>query len=144
MRIFDKHDKELKECDHEKGHLVEEQRLVAHHKAVEAVEEKGHWETIAEYPNGGKDVDWIVDVPAVEAKDAWDEYEQIMRFVEFTAQEIATRTIAELKGKLQSTDYAILKIVEGAATMAEYAETIKQRAAWRKEINDLEKVAEEV
>lgn len=144
MRIFDKHDKELQECDYEKGYLVEERRFVAHHKAVEAVEEKGHWETIAEYPNGGKDVDWIVDVPAVEAKEAWDEYEPIMRLVEFTAQQIAARTIAELKEKLQSTDYAILKIVEGAATMADYAETIKQRAAWRKEINDLEKVADEV
>ncbi len=144
MRIFDKHDKELKECDLEKGYLVEDKRFVSHHKAVEAVEEKGHWETIAEYPNGGKDVDWIVDVPAVEAKEAYDEYEPILRFVEFTAQEIAARTIAELKEKLQNTDYAVLKIVEGAATMAEYAETIKQRAAWRKEINDLEKVADEV
>ena len=144
MKIFDKNDVELHEHDESKGYLVEDRRLVAHHEAVEVVEEQGHWETIAEYPNGGKDVDWIVDVPAVEAKEAWDEYEPILRFVEYTEQEIASRAIEDLKCKLRDTDYVVLKIAEGAATKEDYAETIKQRAAWRKEINDLEKVVDEV
>ena len=54
------------------------------------------------------------------------------------AKEAALQTIAELKQKLADTDYKILKIVEGAATLTEMAETIKKRALWRKEINDLE------
>ena len=45
----------------------------------------------------------------------------------------------ELKQNLADTDYNILKIVEGAATLAEMADIISQRSKWRKEINELEK-----
>ena len=139
MRIFDELDNLLETFDETKGYLKNDSLFIRHHEAVEAVEEQGHWVTIAEYPNGGKDVDWVVDVPAVEAKEAWDEYEDILRFVAFTASELAEQRIAELKAKLYDTDYNILKIVEGAATLSDTAEIIKKRAAWRKEINELEK-----
>jgi hypothetical protein len=140
MKIYDKSGIELTSPDMEKGYLVPDSLLIMHHEAVEAVAEKGHWETVKEYPNGGKDVEWVVDVPGVEAKEAYDEQENILRYVEYTAKEIATRRIDELKAKLQDTDYMILKVVEGAATLAEIAETVKKRAAWRKEINELEEV----
>lgn len=139
MRIFDELDNLLETFDETKGYLKNDSLFIRHHEAVEAVEEQGHWETIAEYPNGGKDVDWIVDVPAVAAKEAWDEYEDILRFVPFSAKELAERRVAELKGKLFDTDYKILKIVEGASTISEMTDVIKQRAAWRKEINELER-----
>ena len=89
MRILDENCKEIQNPDYEKGHLKEDKLLVSHHEAIEAVAEKGHWETIAEYPNGGKDVEWIVDVPSVEAAEAWDEYEDILRFIPYTAEELA-------------------------------------------------------
>ena len=57
-------------------------------------------------------------------------------------REEAQSRILELKQKLADTDYNILKIVEGAATLPEMAEVIKNRAAWRKEINELEEVYE--
>lgn len=139
MRIFDELNNLLETFDESKGYLKKDSLFVRHHEAVDAAEEQGHWETIAEYPNGGKDVDWIVDVPAVEAKEAWDEYEDILRFVPFSVKELAERRVAELKGKLFDTDYNILKIVEGASTISEMAGVIKQRAAWRKEINELER-----
>ena len=44
-----------------------------HHEAVEGVTEVWHYETVAEYPNGGRDIRKVVDVPGVEAKAAWDE-----------------------------------------------------------------------
>ena len=47
--------------------------------------------------------------------------------------------IAELKQKLADTDYNIIKIVEGSATLSEMANIIKQRKMWRVEINELEK-----
>ena len=50
----------------------------------------------------------------------------------------AAEEIAELKQKLADSDYAIVKIAEGAATQAEYAELIEQRAQWRARINELE------
>lgn len=46
--------------------------------------------------------------------------------------------IAELKQKLADTDYAIIKIAEGSATIEEYSDVIEQRKAWRNEINKLE------
>ena len=139
MRIFDELNNLLETFDETRGYLKKDSLFVRHHEAISAVEEQGHWETLAEYPNGGKDVDWVIDVPAVEAKEAWDEYEDILRFVPFSVEELAERRVAELKVKLFDTDYKILKIVEGASTISEVADVIKQRAAWRKEINELER-----
>ena len=138
MRILDENNNEIKEPDYAKGYTIADKFIVAHHEAVEAVKEQGHYETVKEYPNGGKDVEWVIDVPAVEAKEAYDEFEEILRFVPFTEKEIAMSRIGELKQKLFDTDYNILKIVEGASTLVECAEVIKRRATWRKEINDLE------
>ena len=45
--------------------------------------------------------------------------------------------IAELKQKLADSDYIACKIAEGVATVEEYAEELKQRQAWREEINRL-------
>ena len=138
MRIFNTDDIELFDPDMAKGRTVTDKLLVKHHEAVEAVPEEGHWETVIEFPNGGKEVEWVVDVPGVRAQEAWDEYEDILRFIPFTELELATNRIVELKQLLQNTDYNILKIVEGASTLAECAEVIAKRASWRKEINDLE------
>lgn len=140
MRILDKNNIELTEIDESKGYLIDERILIAHHSEVEAEEEQGHWVTVKEYPNGGKDVEWIIDKPAVEAKEAWDEYEDICRFVEFTDSELNMRRIVELKSLLSSTDYKIIKVVEGCITLDEISDTIKQRVEWRKEINELEAI----
>lgn len=59
-----------------------------HHKAVEGVQEVWHYETVAEYPNGGKDVKKVVDVPGVEAKPAWEEELQIKIYVPYTQDEL--------------------------------------------------------
>lgn len=138
MRIFDTNDVEIFKPDMSKGRTVKDKRFVAHHDAIKEIPEVGHYETIMEYPNGGKDVEWVVDIEGVEAQDAWDEYEDILRFIPFTELELANNRIEELKQKLQDTDFHILKIVEGAATLTECAEVIGKRASWRKEINELE------
>lgn len=140
MRILDEQGNELETYDNTKGYLVNDKVLIAHHEAVEAVEEQGHFETIAEYPNGGKDVEWVVDTLGVEAAEAWDEYEDIYRYIPYTAAELAEMRIGVLKQHLFDTDYNILKVVEGAMTLADCSDVLKKRAAWRKEINELEKV----
>lgn len=138
MRIFNDKNIEIIEPDLSKGRLVEDKRFVKHHEAVEAIPEQFHYETIAEFPNGGKSVEVVIDVPGVQAADAWDEYEDILRFVPFTDSELAINRIEELKQKLQDTDFHILKIVEGAKTLADCEEIIAKRASWREEINELE------
>ena len=59
-----------------------------HHEAVEGVQEIWHYETVAEYPNGGKDIRKVVDVPGVEAKAAWDEDIPIQIYVLYTQEEL--------------------------------------------------------
>jgi hypothetical protein len=49
-----------------------------------------------------------------------------------------TQRIQEL---LVATDYIAVKIAEGAATTADYADKIAQRQAWRQEIQALESAA---
>ena len=144
MRVFDEHDNLLETYDSTKGNLVRDRRLVCHHASTEEVKEEGHWETVAEYPNGGKDVAWVVDVPGVEATEEWDEYEDIFRFIPFTEKECAVIRIIELKQKLSDTDYNILKVMEGAATLSEMASVIEKRAQWLKEINELEEITNSI
>ena len=59
-----------------------------HHEAVQGVEEKWHYEAIREYPNGGKDIIKVVDVPGVVAKAAWDEEILIQIYVPYTQEEL--------------------------------------------------------
>lgn len=138
MRTIDQDGREIVAPDLEAGHLVPERILVAHHDAIEAVEEVSHYEVITEYEGGGKDVQRVVDIPGIAARDAWDEYEDVYRYVPYTAAERAKMRIEVLKVQLAETDYAVIKIAEGAATAADYADLIAQRQTWRAEINDLE------
>ena len=72
MDMYDEQGNPVTDYDPAKGRL-EMQKRMHHHEAVEAVEEQGHWETVEEYPEtGGKDVQWVVDAPGVEAREAWD------------------------------------------------------------------------
>ena len=73
-------------------------------------------------------------------KYAWadEDWEEVQMFIPSLIKTPAEK-IAELKVRLRESDYHILKIVEGAATLTECADIIKQRALWRKEINELER-----
>lgn len=105
-RILDAHGNELKleDIDLNAGKLVDE-TITVHHDAVEGVEEVSHVEVLKEYyetgPDGtpvldedghkivfGKDVKTIIDAPGVEAKEAWDEQEEIQRYIPYTAEEL--------------------------------------------------------
>ena len=131
----------LEDYDLDKGKLVKDV-LTTHHEAVQGVEEQGHYETIAEYPNGGKDVKWVIDVPKVEAKEAYDETEEIRVYVPYTQAELrkinAEKRILELKMLLANSDYQAIKYAEGEMSASEYAPMKANRQAWRAEINRLE------
>ena len=97
MRILDMNGMELENPDLSIGYLREDNILIAHHEAVEAVEGQWHYETVAEYPNGGKDVAKVIDAPGAKAQDAWNEYETIQRYVPYTEEELATMEEAQNK-----------------------------------------------
>jgi hypothetical protein len=131
----------LTDYDLEKGYLKHD-TLEHTVPAVKGVEEKGHYETIAEYPNGGKDVKWVVDVVGIKAVEEHIEYEDIQVYVPYTKSELAKIEIEKLKQKLSETDYRAIKYAEGQYTEEDYAPYKAQRQEWRDEINKLEKSIE--
>ena len=96
MRVIDQNGDEVENVDFDLGYYVLETIVIAHHPTQEYVPEQYHYETIAEYPNGGKDVVRIIDVPGQEARDAWDEVEDILRWHWYTNGELEAR--ANYKG----------------------------------------------
>lgn len=145
MRIFDESKQtEITEYDREAGRLVRDRLFIAHHEAREAQKEVGHYEVIREYGNGGKDVKWVVDKPAVTACAEHDEYEDILVFVPYTEEELATTTakkeIAEMKQKLRETDYQAIKFAEGVFSEEDFAPVRAERQSWRDRINELERI----
>lgn len=101
MRIIGSNDVEIANPDLTLGYLKTETQTI-HHDAVAGVEEVSHYETIAEYPNGGKDVRKVVDVPGVEVKDAYDEEVEVQRYVLYTAEELAEQAAAREKAEQQA------------------------------------------
>lgn len=72
MRIIDEHGEVVTNPDFEKGKLVQESQPVTYRYEI-TQHEQGHYETIAEYPNGGKDVEWVIDIPEEGRWVAYDE-----------------------------------------------------------------------
>ena len=54
-------------------------------------------------------------------------------------EELRNAEIAELKAYLSATDYVVIKIAEGVATVEEYADVLEERAKARERINELDK-----
>ena len=87
MEIYNENMELIENPDLTLGYLRPGTRTV-HHDAVEGVQEVWHYETVAEYPNGGKDLQKVVDVPGVEAREAWDEEIPIQIYVPYTKEEL--------------------------------------------------------
>lgn len=126
------------DIDWSKFTLKQDKLFIKHHEATEKVEEQYHYEVVKIYDNGGKDVKKVIDVPKVEAKEAYDEYEDILVLRPLNEVESALRQIDDYKKKLFDTDYQAIKFAEGELSAEEYEETKQQRRQWREEINKLE------
>ena len=110
MKIIDETGAVVENPDLTLGYLVGGTEPVEH-PAVEGVEEQWHWETVTEYPNGGRDVQKIVDRPGVTAQEEWVEQVPIQRYIRYTAEELAAqeeeRKKQEAKDKLPETVAAL-------------------------------------
>ena len=88
MRVFDETKTiELPNCDLEKGYLRAD-TIETEVPEQLAVEEVSHYETIREYPNGGKDVEKIIDVEGKPYIAAHTEVEEIQVYVPYTEEEL--------------------------------------------------------
>lgn len=123
MDMYDEQGNPVTDYDPAKGRL-EMQKRIHHHEAVEAVEEQGHWETVAEYPEtGGKDVQWVVDVPGVEAREAWDEEETYWLYIPYTEEELAQmeadRNQPTPEERVKELEEALELLLSGATEVTE-------------------------
>lgn len=170
MRVFNE-DKtqELKEYDLNLGHLIDDgivthheaeivhhEAEIIHHDAVEGIEELGHYETVAEYPNGGRDVRWVIDVEGIAPVPAWDEvvreaYDEIAKeaydseerikvYVPYTKREILELEKASIEEWLMNHDYIGVKIATGRATVEEYASEIEEMNIKAARLNEIEEL----
>lgn len=101
MKIYNKHKTQiLDNPDLKKGWLKDDKIVIKTIPATEEVEEQGHWVTIMEYENGGKDVEWVVDVEGIPAKPETYEYEDIQVYVPYTEEELKQNRIYEIQARL--------------------------------------------
>ena len=98
MKIIDENSAAIENPDLTLGHLVGGTEPVEH-PAVEGVEEVSHYETAAEYPNGGRDVRKVIDVPGVTAQAAWTEQVPVQRYIRYTEEELTAREEARKKAE---------------------------------------------
>ena len=110
MKIIDETGAVVENPDLTLGYLVGGTEPVEH-PAVEGVEEVSHYETVTEYPGGGRDVRKVIDVPGVPAQAAWTERVPIQKYIRYTAEELSAQEEArkkqEAKDKLPETVAAL-------------------------------------
>ena len=121
MKILDETGAVVENPDLTLGYLTDDTQPLEH-PAQEAVAEVAHYETVAEYPSGGRDVQRVVDVPGVPARPAWTEQLPIKRYIRYTADQLAAqeeaRKKAEAREKLPETVAALRAALADADALA--------------------------
>lgn len=126
MKIIDENGAVLTtEPDLEAGYLVEDVEVI-HHDAVEGTAPQWHRET-AKLPDGslaiyyrdgkeiGRDMVKVIDVPGVDPQPAWEEEVPVMRYIRYTAEELAQRE--KEKQEAQQRQDALDKLPETLAAL---------------------------
>lgn len=123
MKIIDENGMILTgEPDLSLGYLREESETI-HHDAVAGVEEVWHYE-FKTYSNGGQDRRTVVDVPGVDPQPAWDEEVPVMRYIRYTAEDLAAQEKA--RKEAQQRQEALDKLPETLAALKNENEMLKQ------------------
>lgn len=123
MKIIDENGSVVESPDLTAGYLAADTEAVEH-PAQDAVEELSHYETVAEYPNGGKDVRKVIDRAAVPAAPAWTEQLPIQRYIRYTAEELARREKEQQEARQQQE--ALDKLPQTLEALQEDNKTLKK------------------
>ncbi|MGN0775385.1 MAG: hypothetical protein ACI4MM_01785 [Candidatus Ventricola sp.] len=130
MEIYNEQMERMENPDLCLGWLEDSVRRVAH-EAVPAVREVWHYETIAEYPNGGSDVTRVVDVPGTEAMEAWVESIPIQIYHPYTQEELdameAEKTRPTPAERLEKLEDAMRNLTD---TLAQMETQMRAVTAW--------------
>lgn len=110
MKIIDETGAVVENPDLTLGYLTDDTEEIIH-PAVEGVDEEWHWETVTEYPNGGRDVQRVVDRAGMDAQEEWVEQVPIQKYVRYTAEELAAQEEILRSKKLQEVSDACKKTI---------------------------------
>lgn len=92
MKVYNQEKtQEISNYDLTKGYLAADKIFKEHHDAVEAQDAVYDRVLIKEYPSGGKEYKTVLVTPAVEQREAWDEYEDIQVYILYTEEELQTQ-----------------------------------------------------
>ena len=155
MKIYNESKTKILETyDVEKGYLKADKIFKEHHEAVPEVpaitvqakaaaitanggkvENIGdkYYEVVAEFSNGGKTVKEIIETPAIPAKEAYDEYEDIQVYVPYTAEELAEIKRADIRRRRVLECFSVInrgKLWYDRLTVAEEIELTDWYNAW--------------
>lgn len=140
MKIYNKDKTQellFEECDLGLGYLKQCYETIEH-EATEFVKEQGHYEVIKEYDNGGKDVEWVVDVKGSEAKPAWTESIEYYLYIPYSQNYLKKKhyedEIQDCQRKLNESDFKAIKYMEGWYTEEEYEPIKAERNGYRNDI----------
>ena len=101
------------------------------HEEVPAVQEIWHYETAAEYENGGRDVVKVVDVPGVPAREAWEENVPIQIYHPYTQAQLekigAEKNRPTQEQRLQRVEEAMSSMT---AALAQLQTDVSAAMAW--------------
>ena len=122
MRILDKDNNEITSPDLEKGYMKAETIVIKHHDAVEAKQGKSHIEVVKEYDNGGKDVITVWDEKPTEAKAAYDETEEIQRYILYSADEL--EKIAKAKEETANKEAKLNSLYNADMTFSDVVDAV--------------------
>lgn len=119
MKIIDETGVVVENPDLTLGYLTADTEEITH-PAIDGVEEQWHWETVTEYPNGGRDVRKVIDVSGVPAQAAWLEQVPVQRYIRYTDEELAAQEEARKKAEARE------KLPETVAALQKENEMLKQ------------------
>lgn len=144
MRVYNQDKSQiLTNYDLTKGCLRQD-KITINQPEIKAVKEEFHYKTIKEYPNGGKDVEKVIDVAGVEYQPAKTYEEEIFVYIPYTAGELAKKQaekqIYEKKALLKKYKEDVEQVGLFGMTRADYEDKKKACAKLVEELRELEKV----
>lgn len=130
------------ELDFEKGYLKPDKKFVQHHEAVEA-RNAVYKDRVEKLPNGSTQVWKDLILPAVEAKEAYDEYEDIQVYVPYSAEELKEHRLTTLRSRRENLLVSFDKYKSNVDYGIEPETEIQHEnmIAWYKDLLDLKEYA---
>lgn len=136
MRILDEQGRELEYVDESKGYAKPETIVIQHHDEVEFKPAVYEDVFVEEYPNGGKLYEHRLVSDQVEHVDAYDDTEDIIRFVAYTQEELDAIAAKKAQEEKEAAE-AAAKAEEERKQMEAAQE--QQRKQWEAEQEKIKK-----